>query len=169
MRKPFVSKGFEVTEDNMDAIARWCKGSVVRENVSRPFVRVPVSRATNEKQTHAYAGTVVVVSVFGKVRSYKVYKREWLEESFIELTDGFVKLAEAFAAMATEGINEEDDELDEDDPDEDILNNQTIESEEKPCCHHSHPSDNVLPLTTTPAAPKPRPRGLFRPPAQTTK
>ena len=62
MRKPFPVRGFEVTETNMDAIARWCVGHVVREDVPRPFVRVPVSRSVNEKQTRAYVRTWVIAA-----------------------------------------------------------------------------------------------------------
>lgn len=159
MRKPFVTQGFVVTEDNMEAIARWCKGNVVRENVPAPFVRVPVSRPTTEKQTRAYVGTYVVVSVFGNVKSYKVYKKEWLDESFITLTDEAVALLKAFgrAADGSWDGDEGDDEID-------------FEVENPTCCHrgnHAVPSSPIPTQSSSKTGPKPGPRPTFQAPSMT--
>lgn len=89
MRKPFVVSGYRVTDDtedtkgNMEAIAKWCEGNVVR-NTERPFVRVPVNRPTNKKQTEAYDGTWVLLSYTPRgEKSFKVYSAEWLEKNFL--------------------------------------------------------------------------------------
>lgn len=86
MRKPFYVMGIEVTKGNMDAVARWCEGHVIRDT-DRPFIRVPVERATNRRQTEAYVGTWVTMSRQRDERSFKVYTREWLDKNFIELAD----------------------------------------------------------------------------------
>jgi hypothetical protein len=135
MRKPFICKGFEVTDDNMDAIARWCKGSVVRDDVPRPFVRVPVLRPTNERQTRAYVGTHVIVSIFDGVKSYKVYKPEWLLSTFFEL-----------------------DTWDGDEAD-DIL----VMEEPPTCCGHLHHINQEKILNTTPKPRPPANQPIFRP------
>lgn len=83
MRKPFFVDGYLVDEDNMDAIAKWCKGHVVRDNVPRPFVRVPVDRPMNQRQTQAFVGTWVLLSIHQGRESFKVYTADYLEENFI--------------------------------------------------------------------------------------
>lgn len=84
MRIPFFVSGYQVTEENMNAIAKWCEGHVI-QNSDNPFVRVPVNRATNKRQTEAYIGTWVIVSVQRGERSFKVYTEEWLRKQFFEI------------------------------------------------------------------------------------
>lgn len=84
MRKPFIVTGYKVTEEDMDAIARWCEGHVIRDT-ERPFVRVPVDRPTNKKQTEAYIGTWVLLSTERPEKSFKVYTQTWLNKNFIEV------------------------------------------------------------------------------------
>ena len=85
MRKPFFVSGYCVTEENMEAIAKWCGGYVIRQS-NDPFIHVPVTRATNVKQYEAYVGTWVIVSVLRGERSFKVYTEEWLHKQFMEVT-----------------------------------------------------------------------------------
>ena len=85
MRIPFFVTGFRVTKDNMDAIAKWCEGHVI--DSEHPFVRVPVNRPTNKKQTEAYVGTWVILSTQRGERSFKVYTEEWLRKQFFELPE----------------------------------------------------------------------------------
>lgn len=91
MRIPFFVLGHQVTEQNMDAIARWCEGHVIRD-VAKPFVRVPVDRPTNRRQTEAYVGTWVIVSTRRGQRSFKVYTQEWLVQQFMEMPEGTFEL-----------------------------------------------------------------------------
>lgn len=86
MRVPFFATGYRVTADNMDTIAKWCEGHVIRD-VSRPFVRVPVNRPTHKKQTEAYEDTWVIVTIHRGERSFKVYTRDLLDKQFFELPD----------------------------------------------------------------------------------
>lgn len=85
MRIPFFVTGYCVTEDNMEAIAKWCGGYIVREDEKPAFIHVPVNRATSDKQYKAYIGTHVVVSVQRGERSFKVYTDEWLLKQFMPI------------------------------------------------------------------------------------
>lgn len=85
MRQPFYVTGIEVTSENMEAVARWCQGHVIRDG-DRSFIRVPVDRATNRRQTEAYVGLWVTASKQRGLRSFKVYTREWLDKNFFELS-----------------------------------------------------------------------------------
>lgn len=84
MRNPFLVAAYQVTESNMDAIARWCQGHVIRD-AERPFVRVPVNRTTNKRQTEAYEGCWVLLSKQRGENSFKVYTQEWLDKNFVEV------------------------------------------------------------------------------------
>lgn len=84
MRQPFIVTGYQVHEEDMDAIAKWCQGHVIR-NTERPFIRVPVDRPTNRKQTEAYLGTWVLLFNQRGENSFKVYTPEWLEKNFFQL------------------------------------------------------------------------------------
>lgn len=84
MRRPFIVTGYKVTAENMVAVARWCRGHVIRDT-ERPFIRVPVSRYTNIKQTEAYIGLSVILSIQRGEESFKVYSDEWLEKNFIPI------------------------------------------------------------------------------------
>lgn len=155
MRKPFICIGFEVTAGNMDTLARWCKGNVVREDVPEPFVRVPVSRATNERQTRAYIGTYIVLSVFGKGNSYKVYKKEWLDETFLQLNDSAVAILKALGQIEWEG-DPSDVEVDMDE------DNETL------CCHKPEKHLTSIPTQSISSQPKPGPRPTFQAPTLRT-
>jgi len=82
MRQPFPVSGYLVTKENMAEIAKWCKGHVIEDD-DRPFVRVPVDRPTNSKQTQAFIGTWVTLSTHLGEESFKVYTQEWLDKNFI--------------------------------------------------------------------------------------
>lgn len=84
MRKPFFVEAVEVTVDNMAEVAEWCQGHIIN-STGRSFIRVPVYRATHPKQTEAYVGSIVTLSVRDSEKSFKVYERMWLESNFIEL------------------------------------------------------------------------------------
>lgn len=87
MRIPFFVSGYEVTKDNMDELAKWCEGHVVRGDGDEPFIRVPVVRPTNKKQTEARLGMWVIVSMVRGEPSYKVYSKEWLLTQFYMMPD----------------------------------------------------------------------------------
>jgi len=89
IRKPFVVSGYQVTNENMDVIATWCRGHVIPADDARKeqaFVRVPVDRPTSQKQTQAFVGTWVILAFNQRgEESFKVYPQEWLNKNFIVL------------------------------------------------------------------------------------
>jgi hypothetical protein len=86
MSRPFIVAGCQVTEHNMAAIAKWCQGYVITD-AEKPFVRVPVNRPTNQRQTQAFVGSWVLLSTLRGEPSFKVYSVESLEKSFIPLAE----------------------------------------------------------------------------------
>lgn len=128
MRRPFIVSGFQVTTEDMDAIAKWCGGHVIRD-VAEPFIQVPVVRPTNPRQTEAKVGMWVIMSldpVRGR-RRYKVYTEEWVEKDFIIFDD---------YAYNDDGLDEE----------------QPVPPS---CCQHQHGggrTNNVRALPTQPSS-----------------
>lgn len=85
MRQPFFVTGYQVTEENIEDIAKWCQGHIIRD-AERPFIRVPVNRASHTRQTEAYYGTWVLLSVRRGEKSFKVYTQEWLDKNFFKIS-----------------------------------------------------------------------------------
>lgn len=90
MRQPFFVSGFKVTNENMVDLAKWCSGHII-DGPDRIFIRVPVERATNVKQTEAYIGTWILVSNQQGKRTFKVYTEEWLRKHFLEIPNDDVE------------------------------------------------------------------------------
>lgn len=84
VRRPFIALAYKVTEENMDVLARWCEGFVNREG-RRPFIRVPVSNARTSRQSEAHIGQSIILSMRTGVKTFKVYKPEWILNDFIVL------------------------------------------------------------------------------------
>lgn len=82
-RKQFIIDAVEVTPENLQAIAEWCKGEVVVEKQGRKlvqYVKVKVSRPLNERQGKAYVGDWVLYAGTG----YKVYTAKAFATCFEE-------------------------------------------------------------------------------------
>jgi len=82
-RKEYTVDGVQVTLENMHDVARWCGGEVFLEEIKdipTPFVKVPVHRPLNEKQTKAYVASYVLQSPTG----FKVYTERAMEKNFEE-------------------------------------------------------------------------------------
>ena len=86
MSKPFFVVGHLVTQENMETVAAWCEGTVIK-NPHRPFIRVPVQNPKTKKHSEAYVGFWVLQSMQRDEPSFKVYNLEWLEKNFIPLPD----------------------------------------------------------------------------------
>lgn len=67
VRKPFEVQAVQVTEENFEAVASWCGGTIVTtrapkeadgvsETEEKRYIKVNVSRPLNERQTQAYVG-----------------------------------------------------------------------------------------------------------------
>lgn len=65
VRKPFEVQAVQVTEENFEAVAAWCDGTIVTTRAPKEsggpseekrYIKVNVSRPLNERQTQAYVG-----------------------------------------------------------------------------------------------------------------
>lgn len=79
VRKPFEVEAIRVTEENIEDVRDWCSGTLDQDN--RPFVRVRVARALNERQTKAYPGDWVLYAGTG----FKVYTDKAFHRTFEKL------------------------------------------------------------------------------------
>lgn len=78
VRKPFEVEAVEVTEDNLEEVAAWCHGDLREDN--RPYIKVRVARALNERQTKAYPGDWVLYAGTG----FKVYTPKAFQKTFVK-------------------------------------------------------------------------------------
>jgi len=76
VRKPFEVEAVEVTEENIEEVKDWCQGYLDTDN--RPFIKVKVARALNERQTKAYPGDWVLYAGTG----FKVYTAKAFHRTF---------------------------------------------------------------------------------------
>lgn len=95
VRKPFSVEAVEVTEENMEEVAQWCKGqrrtSAGEDEVGRQrYIKVAVKRPLDEKQTKAYVGDWVVAAIGQNIRGFKVYTPRAFTKSFDEIADDMV-------------------------------------------------------------------------------
>lgn len=79
VRKPFEIEAVRVTADNIEQVAKWCKGEIrSREKSKTRYISVEVERPLNERQTMAYIGDWVMYAGKG----FKVYNNTAFENSF---------------------------------------------------------------------------------------
>lgn len=87
-RKPFPVQGVQVTLDNMNEVAAWCKGEVLTtpprsasagSTGQKTYIKVPVSHPKNVKQTTAFPGDWVLAAGYG---SFKVYTNTAFNNTF---------------------------------------------------------------------------------------
>lgn len=76
VRKPFAVEAVRVTETNIEEVAKWAQGTLMED--SRPFIKVRVARALNERQTKAYPGDWVLYAGTG----FKVYTNKAFWKTF---------------------------------------------------------------------------------------
>lgn len=78
-RRPFVVEAANVTAENMEEIALWCKGVVVSAD-DGAYVKVEVENPIGERQTRAYAEDWVLYAGTG----FKVYKDRAFHKTFVK-------------------------------------------------------------------------------------
>lgn len=93
-RKSFGVDAVQVTNENIKEVAEWCGGAVYVKAVRTPkdvedvqtiaYVKVPVRRPNNERQTQAFPGDWVLKSEQG----FKVYGPKAFADSFESAGDG---------------------------------------------------------------------------------
>ena len=90
-RKAFPVKGVQVTEENIEEVAKWCGGEVrtsvttvlsedgsPKGKLERPIIKVSVVHPLNDRQTKAFLGDWVLESDYG----FKVYSQRAFNNSF---------------------------------------------------------------------------------------
>lgn len=80
-RKAFSVDAVQVTEENIEDVAKWCSGDLrVSPNEQKDsFIKVRVHRPLNERQTRAYPGDWVLYAGTG----YKVYTDPAFKKCFV--------------------------------------------------------------------------------------
>ena len=76
-RKPFDVEAVKLTPENIEEVAQWCGGEVRTSDLSKSggqegyqqYIKVPVKRPLNDRQTRAYYDDWVVAAG----GSFKVY------------------------------------------------------------------------------------------------
>lgn len=80
VRKPFDVDAVQVTAENMEEVAKWCKGKIeTTEDTKLPFIRVDVPRVLTEKQTKAFVGDWVLYAGSG----FKIYTNRAFKGVFV--------------------------------------------------------------------------------------
>jgi hypothetical protein len=85
-RKPFDVVAVELSQENIEEVAQWCGGEVRTSDLSKSgglegyqqYIKVPVKRPLNDRQTRAYYGDWVVEAN----DSFKVYTPKAFVSSF---------------------------------------------------------------------------------------
>lgn len=77
-RKPFSVDGVCVTDENMEDVAAWCLGTVVKDNSKARYIRVDAHRPLTERQTQAYPGDWILFHN----RGFKVYTEAAFTRNF---------------------------------------------------------------------------------------
>jgi hypothetical protein len=113
-RKPFDVEAVELSPDNIDEVAQWCGGEVRTSDLSKQgglegyqqYIKVPVKRPLNDRQTRAYYGDWVVAAG----GSFKVYTPKAFISSFQKQSERMLETIDRMDANA-----EQDEKLDFDD------------------------------------------------------
>lgn len=91
VRKPFAVQAVEVTAENIHEVAKWCGGKVKESNLTKTggreghqeYIKVPVNKPLNDRQTRAYYGDWVLLPKEGQgVDGFKVYTPKAFAGSF---------------------------------------------------------------------------------------
>lgn len=91
-RNPFNVVAVRVTAENIEEVARWCRGQLRRSagpggrNTQR-YIKVNVKRPLNERQTMAYVGDWVVTATDQSIQGFKVYTPKAFQQSYKQLSD----------------------------------------------------------------------------------
>lgn len=107
LRKPFEVEAVEVTAENIEDVARWCRGQMRKSvgpagrNVQR-YIKVNVKRPLNERQTMAYVGDWVVAATDQNIRGFKVYTPKAFSQSFNETVEHMFETLERMDNRANE-------------------------------------------------------------------
>lgn len=85
-RKPFTVEGVQITEDNMEAVAAWCGGSIQKTDSGERYIKVHVKNAQTPRQSQGFLRDWVLKATNG----FRVYTNKAFPHAFIphvELTN----------------------------------------------------------------------------------
>ena len=99
LRKPLVVEAVQLTEENFEALAKWCQGdinnnddsSVTKLNPGGQHIRVRVHNPKNPRQTKAFVGDWILYTD----RGYKIYTKKAFGASFDLIEDEASEVEEA--------------------------------------------------------------------------
>lgn len=83
-RKSFPVEAVQVTRDNMEEVATWCKGKIEHTPTGAPFIRVDVHMPQSEKQTKAFVKDWVLFAG----RGFKVFTDGAFQKNFDPIAGG---------------------------------------------------------------------------------
>ncbi len=78
VRKPFFIDAVQVTEDNLEDVAKWASGDIRTDNENKKYIKVRVYMPKNDRQSKAYIGDWVLYAGTG----FKVYTTKAFSASF---------------------------------------------------------------------------------------
>lgn len=82
VRKPFKVDGLQVKPDNLEEVAEWCGGEIIRSDERRPHIQVDVQNALRDRQKQAFVGDWVLKSPSGfKVYTDKAFKTTFEDDA----------------------------------------------------------------------------------------
>lgn len=77
-RKPFYVDAVQVSEENMQAVAKWCEGTIEGTDAGENYIRVKTHRPLNERQSKAFVGDWILFANQG----FKIYTPKAFNHSF---------------------------------------------------------------------------------------
>lgn len=116
VRKPFAVEAVEVTKENIQEVAQWCGGKVMRHRRKDygyregfdQFIKVDVRKPLNERQTRAYYGDWILAAETGPSPSFKVYTQQAFAGSFQKEVEEMVETVERMEQRAVEEERQEE-------------------------------------------------------------
>jgi len=85
-RRSYEVDAVLVTEENLEAVAKWCGGDVRTHVDKLKYIKVRAFRPMNERQSKAFVGDYVLYAGTG----YKVYTANAFNSSFVAGTDALI-------------------------------------------------------------------------------
>lgn len=103
-RKPFIVDCVQVTEENMEEVAKWCKGTItttdskIAEQLKRPvrtWIQVETQQPMSDRQKQAFVGDWLLYANNG----FKIYTPKAFERTFEEVAPSDSKTEAANAIV----------------------------------------------------------------------
>lgn len=104
IRKPFLIDGIQVTEENMDEVAVWCKAPIQTTDSGQRYVAVDTKNPLKQRHAQAFVGDWVLYARAG----YKVYTPQAFAKSFEEVQVEPPVVMPAVAYAAENGVSPAD-------------------------------------------------------------